>query len=62
MKEYFILFFYKASLFKEIEGTCNFGLGKKRTIVEKDKHFFDKNRRKNEKYSKIANVKITAQK
>jgi hypothetical protein len=34
----------------------------KRTIVEKCKHFFGENSRKNEKYSKIANVKMTVQK
>jgi hypothetical protein len=30
--------------------------------VEKGKHFFDKNRRKNEKFAKIANIKMRAQK
>jgi hypothetical protein len=30
--------------------------------VEKDKRFFGKNRRKNEKFAKIANIKMRAQK
>jgi hypothetical protein len=30
--------------------------------VEKDKHFFDKHRRKNEKFVKIVNIKMRAKK